>query len=108
FGCTMAWQAMTKRGMVLDAALALAALAVGGCSESAAECGGAGTICTWAGTGVAAFDGDGKAPSSSALYWPMDMEFAPDGRPYVLDWNNHRARPAGGRCRAVIGGGLRG
>jgi sugar lactone lactonase YvrE len=26
------------------------------------------------------------------LYWPMDLSFAPDGRAYVLDWQNHRVR----------------
>jgi hypothetical protein len=28
----------------------------------------------------------------SALYWPFDMEFLPNGRRIVLDWNNHRVR----------------
>src|SRR4051812_49626536 len=60
------------------------------------SCGGAGTICTWGGTGLAAFDGDGKAATDTSFYWPMDLEFAPDGRAYVLDWNNHRVRRAAG------------
>jgi hypothetical protein len=57
-------------------------------------CAGAGTICTWAGTGDPAFTGDGLAPRQTALYWPMDVEFAPDGGGYILDWQNHRVRRA--------------
>ena len=26
------------------------------------------------------------------LYWPTDLAFAPDGRAYILDWQNHRVR----------------
>lgn len=51
-----------------------------------------GTICTWAGSGVQGFNGDGHTLRETALYWPMDMTFAPDGRAYVIDWNNHRIR----------------
>ena len=58
------------------------------------ECAGPGTICTWAGTGEPAFTGDGLAPRSTALYWPMDVELAPDGTGYILDWQNHRIRRA--------------
>jgi len=56
--------------------------------------GPAGSICTWAGTGERAFAGDGFDRRSSPLYWPVDLEFAPapDGRAYVLDWQNHRVR----------------
>jgi sugar lactone lactonase YvrE len=53
-----------------------------------------GTICTWAGTGDPAFYGDGLDRRVAMLYWPMDLAFAPapDGRAYVLDWQNHRVR----------------
>ncbi len=51
-----------------------------------------GSICTYAGTGFAGFNGDGKDRQQTYLYWPFDMEFAPSGRVYVLDWNNHRVR----------------
>ncbi len=53
---------------------------------------GSGVICTWAGSGVEGFNGDGHSLATSALYWPYDMTFGPDGTPYVLDWNNHRVR----------------
>lgn len=51
-----------------------------------------GNICTYAGMGIAGYNGDGRALRESMMYWPMDMEFAPDGRPIILDWNNHRIR----------------
>lgn len=56
------------------------------CEESS------GGICTWAGTGDAAYDGDGNAPLDSMFYWPMKVEHSPYGNPVVLDWNNHRVR----------------
>ncbi len=51
-----------------------------------------GSICTYAGTGFFGFNGDGKDRQRSHLYWPIDMEFTPSGKVYVLDWNNHRIR----------------
>jgi hypothetical protein len=53
---------------------------------------GAGTICTWAGTGKAAYSGELERRDATPLYWPMKVRFAPDGRAYVVDWNNHRVR----------------
>jgi len=57
-----------------------------------APCAGPGTICRFAGTGDPAFTGEGGPALSASLYWPMDLELAPDGRAYVLDWQNHRVR----------------
>jgi DNA-binding beta-propeller fold protein YncE len=39
------------------------------------------------------------------MYWPMDVSFAPDGRAYVVDWQNHRVRRVGidGRFETVMG-----
>ncbi len=51
-----------------------------------------GSICTFAGTGVNGFNGDGRDRLQTALYWPYDLEFTPSGRTYVLDWNNHMVR----------------
>ena len=51
-----------------------------------------GTLCTWAGTGEAGFDGDGHALKESMMYWPMDLTFASNGRAYIMDWNNHAVR----------------
>jgi sugar lactone lactonase YvrE len=69
-------------------------------AASAAACGDAaqapdcrsGMICTWAGNGEPAFYGDGLDRLAAMLYWPTDLAFAPDGRAYVLDWQNHRLR----------------
>ncbi len=69
-----------------------------------------GTICTVYGNGTGGFNGDGRPVRESALQWPMDMEFAPDGTPYVLDWNNHRVRrvTSNGTFETVIGTDLPG
>ncbi len=51
-----------------------------------------GSICTYAGTGVTGFNGDGLDRLQTDLYWPFDIEFTPSGRRIVLDWNNHKVR----------------
>lgn len=91
------------------ATIALTA-ALAGCGSSAEPCGGSGVICTWAGSGLRGFDGDRRPIHDSALYQPVDLGFAPDGRAYVLDWNNHRVRrvEADGTFRTVIGSDLPG
>jgi DNA-binding beta-propeller fold protein YncE len=78
---------MSKLGAVL---LGVVALAVAGCNNTCVE--KSGNACAWAGTGELGFNGDGKSRLESRLYWPIDMEFAPDGVPWVLDWNNHKIR----------------
>jgi len=70
--------------------LAALALAAGACAADP-DC-VPGKICTWAGNGEPAFSGDGLDRRQAMLYWPMDLAFAPDGRAYVLDWQNHRVR----------------
>nr|MBK7064014.1 hypothetical protein [Deltaproteobacteria bacterium] len=69
-----------------------------------------GNICTYAGAGVAGFNGDGRPLRESMMYWPMDMEFSPDGQPYILDWQNHRVRrvTAAGTFETVMGTDLPG
>jgi DNA-binding beta-propeller fold protein YncE len=51
-----------------------------------------GSICTYAGTGQKGHNGDGKDRLHTIMYWPLDMEFMPNGRQIVLDWNNHLVR----------------
>jgi sugar lactone lactonase YvrE len=99
-----------KMKTVLLPVLGLAACASDPSQEQPPACGGAGTICTWGGTGLAAFDGDGKQLAETSFYWPMDLEFSPDGRPYIVDWNNHRVRrvEVDGKVRTVIGSELPG
>jgi DNA-binding beta-propeller fold protein YncE len=88
------------------------ALALGpGCADddpSMPDCAKSGAICTIAGNGEPAFDGDGRPALASALYWPMDLDYAPDGRAYILDWQNHRVRRLNtdGRLETVVGNDL--
>jgi sugar lactone lactonase YvrE len=74
-------------------------------SAAPPPCAGPGTICSFAGTGEAAFTGEGEPALGASLYWPIDLEFAPDGRAYILDWQNHRVRriEADGTLRTVFG-----
>jgi DNA-binding beta-propeller fold protein YncE len=52
----------------------------------------AGMIQTWAGTGEPGFNGDGKAPLHTRLYWPQDLTITSTGTVIALDWNNGRVR----------------
>jgi sugar lactone lactonase YvrE len=65
----------------------------------------AGDITTWAGTGLAGYDGDGNVRGESQFYWPVDIEFTPTIGTYVSDWNNHRIRRLNpdGRFETVVG-----
>jgi hypothetical protein len=95
----------------IGATLILVALPLAACGGGdEADCGQPGAICTWAGTGTRSFDGDGRPVKQSSLYWPVDMEFAPDGPGYVLDWQNHKVRRVepDGTFKTVIGGDLPG
>jgi sugar lactone lactonase YvrE len=68
--------------------------------------GGPGVACIWAGmTGELGFNGDGHTPTKTMFYWVFDLEFDGAGRPYILDWNNHRVRRvnADGKVQTVIG-----
>ncbi len=64
-------------------------------------------ISTFAGSGSAGYDGEDKLPLDTALYLPQDSAIGPDGRLYVVDWNNHRIRRVGedGRMRTIAGSG---
>lgn len=52
----------------------------------------AGDICTWAGTGQAAFYGEDQPKEEAMFYYPVDIEMSDRGDPIVVDWNNHRLR----------------
>jgi sugar lactone lactonase YvrE len=101
---------MPHPGKALLASLAVAAVALAGCGDSpngppAKVCNGPGTICPFAGNGDPAFTGEAQPVLETSLYWPLDLEFAPDGRAYILDWQNHRVRrvDTDGRLRTVFG-----
>ncbi len=76
----------------------LAASLIGCASEGSSSdpCDGAssGEACRWAGTGKKGFNA--ATPDAdrleSKLYFPTDMTFGPDGRAYIVDWNNHYIR----------------
>src|SRR5215470_3699615 len=51
-----------------------------------------GQICTVAGTGIPGDGADDLPALQTRLYLPQDMTVGPDGRLYVVDWNNHRIR----------------
>jgi len=52
----------------------------------------AGDACVVAGTGEAGDGGDGGPAHLAELWFPTDVTVGPDGRLYVVDWNNNRVR----------------
>ncbi len=75
---------------------AVALLAIGaGCGTDDSCPDVSGTACTWAGQpghpGINS-PANGVDRRSALLYYPFDVTFAPDGRAYILDWNNHQVR----------------
>jgi sugar lactone lactonase YvrE len=82
----------------LDRLAALLLVGALGCSPSGGgemktgQLCGSGQICTIAGTGIAGDGADGLAALETRLYLPQDSTVGPDGRLYVVDWNNHRIR----------------
>jgi NHL repeat len=67
---------------------------------------GSGQICTVAGTGIAGDGEDGLPARQTRLYLPQDMTVGPDGRLYVVDWNNHRIRAVGEDAKMHIVAGI--
>lgn len=75
----------------LRAACVSLALASVACGEP--KCEDPGDICTAIGIpNVAQASPDGLEVRESALYLPLDLTVAPDGRLYLVDFNNHRLR----------------
>lgn len=101
----------TARALLLLAMTASMAGSGLGCGDDlapAAPCLPApGHICTLAGTGVAGDGADGQLALRTRLYLPQDATVGPDGRLYVVDWNNHRIRAISddGRMAIVAGEG---
>jgi len=87
---------MTRAGAFAVGAAALAAgvAACGGGTQSTiVPCTPeSGNICTIAGTGTAGDGADHQAALRTNLYSPQDMTVGPDGRLFIVDWNNHRIR----------------
>jgi DNA-binding beta-propeller fold protein YncE len=85
-----------------------ACLTLAACSEEEGCFEQSGYACLWAGTGELAFTGDGQFREYTALYWPVDVAFGPDGAGWILDWNNHALRKVDldGSVRTVVGDGF--
>ncbi len=102
-----AWRPLAR----LCTSTLIIALLLGGCANEepdAPACTDSATLCTWAGTGEAGFDGDGHSLLDSMLYWPIDLTFTSKGEVYLLDWNNHAVRHLrpDGTLQTVIGSGF--
>src|SRR4028119_891641 len=72
-----------------------------GCPESR------GMLCPFAGTGYPGVGLEDEPRLKSPLYLPQDVAVGPDGRVWVVDWNNHRVRvvEADGRMVTALGSG---
>ncbi|HET7048687.1 MAG TPA: hypothetical protein VFI54_10510 [Solirubrobacteraceae bacterium] len=95
----------------MSVSLKLAGLAivmlVGSACTGEDPCSRSGTACVWAGTGERGFNIENPNANrmQSKLYFPEDITFGPDGRAYIVDWNNHRIRrvEADDSLRVVMG-----
>ncbi|WP_309893489.1 hypothetical protein [Archangium sp.] len=72
--------------------LPLLVLALSGCGAEDPCPKTSGTLCNYMGTGFAGLGAEGKPRLETPLYLPQDLTLGPDGRVWVLDWNNHRVR----------------
>ncbi len=93
----------------LSSMLGLSA-AVGCSSDEPCDPNASGTICTIAGTGLQGYGGDNGPATEADLNVPQDSAVGPDGRLWVLDFNNYliRAIDSEGVIRTVLGTGLLG
>lgn len=92
-------------GLAVGLAVLLGGL-LGACGDDASACPDeTGVACRYIGTGDLGLNGDGHPARETKLYWVVDLEFAADGTPYVLDWNNHMVRRINedGTVETIIG-----
>lgn len=84
---------------------------------AASACGGdpcleqePGALCALAGTGTIGFNGDGLPPEETKFNLPSEARVGPDGRTYIMDFNNFRLRVIGedGTIQTVAGSGVHG
>jgi sugar lactone lactonase YvrE len=70
-------------------------------------CSTPGIACVWAGVEEPGFNIENPTAHrlESKFYFPEDLTFGPDGRAYIVDWNNHRIRrvEANGSVVVVMG-----
>src|SRR5690606_30291480 len=79
---------------VRSIAIAALALAACGAPDRGPPC-APGTICTVAGTGEQGIGEDGLSAHQTDLYLPVDVARGPDGRMFIVDFNNHRVLAVG-------------
>ena len=74
--------------------LMTAAVGCGSSSDDPCADAAPGSACRWAGTGRKGLNVENPRQSrlDSLFYFPTDLTFAPDGRAYLVDWNNHVIR----------------
>lgn len=86
----------------------LAALVALGCAPGALCADPApGQVCRIAGTGQTGFNRDGLPPADTDFYLPSAVRRGPDGRLYVMDFNNQRVRVLDdGVVTSVVGNGF--
>lgn len=85
-------------------------LLLSGCVADVGGLDARGTIETVAGSGTNGLGPEGELATSTPISLPMDVTFGPDGRLYIVDWNNHRVLVIDddGRVRRVAGDGTMG
>lgn len=88
--------------------LAIAGLVVAACDRSAPCLDRPGVVCAIAGTGELGFNRDGLAATRTDLFLVSAARPGPDGRTYLMDFNNHRLRVIDddGRMQTLIGNGF--
>ena len=79
-----------------------------GCAEPEGPCAGEGVICRLAGTGVRGFNGDGHPADRTSFYLVSAVRRGPDGRIWIMDFNNHLLRQItdDGRVVTMVGSGM--
>ncbi|MBN8612246.1 MAG: hypothetical protein J0L92_16750 [Deltaproteobacteria bacterium] len=95
----------TRRSALAVASVAVASVSLAGCPREDGCDEVVGHACVMVGTGELALGPDGLPARETDLYWAFDMEYAPDGTPYFIDWNNHLVRRinADGTVETLIG-----
>jgi sugar lactone lactonase YvrE len=93
------------RGGITGALVAM--LLFQGCTEAPCET-RVGDLCPLVGTGELGFNRDGLAPEDTDLFLVSAARRGPDGRLYVMDFNNQRLRRIGnaGTIETVVGNGI--
>ncbi len=94
---------------ILAGAIAIAA-ATAACGPDRCLSAEPGTLCELAGTGAIGFNGDGLAAPETELDLLSEVRRGPDGRVYLMDFNNFRLRVIGedGVITTVAGNGVHG